>query len=366
MGSREFDIVLQGATGFTGRLAAAELQRHAPEGLRWAVAGRSRDKVEALAAELQVGAVLADGLDPDAVSRLAAATRVVLSCAGPYSRFGTPLVEACVAQRTHYADLTGETPWVRELVARHHARAQADGTSLIPASGFDSVPTDLAVQDLSERAPQAEVFHGFFQLRGGLNGGTLATALELGEKSSASSAPPAPSAPRGKSVFPVPSLNRWASPFVLAEMNEATVRRTAELTGRSLRYTEHALHRGSLAARSSAAGLAIMGGMLRSRFGRAILRRLGPKPGEGPSESARRDGFVKFVAIAGELDQPLATTTWKWPGDPANTVTTRCLVQVGLGLAAGEATMSGVVTPAAALGTQLLDRLRAIDALSID
>ena len=111
-GSKEFDLVLQGATGFTGRLAAGELALHAPAGLRWAVAGRDAAKLGVLSKALGVPFVVADGLDAEAVGQLAHRARVVLSCAGPFTRFGTLLVDACVAHGTHYADLTGEVPWV--------------------------------------------------------------------------------------------------------------------------------------------------------------------------------------------------------------------------------------------------------------
>jgi short subunit dehydrogenase-like uncharacterized protein len=360
MPDRDFDIVLQGSTGFTGRLTAAELARHAPAGLRWAVAGRDAVKVEALAQEFAVPALVADGLDEAAIDRLVASTRVVLSCAGPYARYGTPLITACARHGTHYADLTGEVPWVAHAIRELHGTAETSGATLIPASGFDSVPSDLGVQALAERCPGVTRIHGFYRMRGGLNGGTLATALDLAASEHRDAPPPSGAA----RTFAIPTLGSWGAPFALAPMNVATVRRTAELRQAPLQYSEHLLTRGRLGAWAGSVGLATVEAMLRGRFGRAVLRRLGPKPGEGPSEKARRDGWVEFTALAGPLDAPECVLRWHWPGDPANTVTTRCLAQVGMALAAGEAQAAGVQTPAAAFGTALRERLHAIGAYS--
>ena len=142
---RRFDVVLYGATGFVGRQTVAYFSEHAG-GLKWALAGRSRKRLEALAVGLgleDAGILVADAEDDAALAALAAQTRVLLSTAGPFALYGSALVAACVAQRTHYVDITGETPWVRGLIDRHHVKAARDGTRIIPCCGFDSVPSDL-------------------------------------------------------------------------------------------------------------------------------------------------------------------------------------------------------------------------------
>ncbi|MDP7061326.1 MAG: saccharopine dehydrogenase NADP-binding domain-containing protein [Planctomycetota bacterium] len=367
---RDFDLILQGSTGFTGHLAAEELALHAPDSLRWAVAGRDSSRVRALAQRFGVPAIVADGLDKHAVAHLAQRTRVVLSCAGPFSVFGTPLVEACVEHGTHYADLTGELPWIGELVVAHHQRCVEQGTTLIPASGFDSVPADLAVHAMRQQLDQDAPLHGFFTIRGGLNGGTLHSGIALAEQdrlpTSNSSARSTPA------VFKVPLLKRWATPFLMAAVNESVVARSDRLLSkkhggdvsetkrkRSLHtpYEEHMLVRGRLRAMQMKWLLQASTGMLRSAFGRKLLRRFGPKPGEGPSESSIRNGFARFIVVAGDLEKPLAMRRWDWDGDPSNRITVRCLVQTGLALVAGEATSGGVLTPASALGDTLLQRL---------
>ena len=371
---RSFDLILQGATGFTGQFAAEELALHAPSSLRWAVAGRDHTKVHALAQRLGVPAVIADGLDPQAVHDLAAQTRVVLSCAGPFSMFGTPLVNACVKNGTHYADLTGELPWIQTLIQKHHTQCVERGITIIPASGFDSVPADLGVYAIRQQLQEDVPLHGFFTVRGGLNGGTLHSGIALAEQGVLTEA--APPAHLGPDVFRVPALQRWAAPFLMAAVNESIVARTGSLLGDcsgSARanasitsrasipfiapYQEHLLVRGRFRAFQMKWLMQISNRLLLSKFGRKLLKRFGPKPGEGPSEQDIRDGFARFIVIAGDLAAPSAKRQWNWDGDPSNRITVRCLVQTGLALAAGEAHGGGVLTPASAFGDQLLQRL---------
>jgi len=191
MARRDYDLVLYGASGFTGRQAVDYLARHA-RSLRWAIAGRDLAKLEA--AREQAGAkadvLVAESDDQSAVDAVAERTRVLASTAGPFALYGGALVDACVRHGTHYADITGETPWVRDLIDRHHLRAAADGTRIIPCCGFDSVPSDLGtwlvVRHLREHlgAGCREV-KAYFRMRGGFNGGTLATALNLQESGQA-------------------------------------------------------------------------------------------------------------------------------------------------------------------------------------
>jgi short subunit dehydrogenase-like uncharacterized protein len=368
---RKFDLVLHGASGFTGQLAAQELAAHAPAHLRWAVCGRSQARVAQIAQKHKVPALCADGLDRAAVDALAAQTRVVLSCAGPFSLYGNALVDACVKHGTHYADLSGELPWIHQLIARHHDACSAAGTTLIPASGFDSVPADLGVWALQQELGACVPIHGFFAIRGGFNGGTLHSGIALGERGELQ-ADPLEQQPR-RQVFPVPSLAAWAAPFLMAPVNESVVRRSAALLapstqayGEGFAYHEHLLVRTRSKAHTMAVLLKLSNAMLNSSLGRKFLRRFGPKPGEGPSAQSIREGYARLTLLAGPLDQPLAQRRWFWNGDPSNQITVRCLVQTGLALAAGEAQRGGVLTPASALGATLLQRLFAIDAMRID
>jgi short subunit dehydrogenase-like uncharacterized protein len=138
LADRQYDIVLYGASGFTGRQTVEYCRQFAPSGLRWAIAGRNRSKLD-IVNSAGVDVLVANGDDDDALNRLAEQTRVVATTAGPFSLYGTKLVDACVRNRTHYCDITGETPWIRRLIDRHHARATADGTRIIICCGYDSI-----------------------------------------------------------------------------------------------------------------------------------------------------------------------------------------------------------------------------------
>src|SRR3970040_232605 len=145
--TREYDVVLYGASGFTGRQTVAYFAAHAPRGLRWAIAGRDRGRLERVRQQFGplVGAVdvlVADSSDQPAVDDIVRRTRVLLTTAGPFARFGTPLVDACVRFNTHYVDITGEPAWVGQLVARYHDRAAVTGKRIVPGCGFYSLPSD--------------------------------------------------------------------------------------------------------------------------------------------------------------------------------------------------------------------------------
>ncbi len=359
--NRDFDLVLQGATGFTGRLATEELSRLAPPKLRWAVAGRNPERVQAMAEQYHVPWVVADGLNMEDVDQLASRSRVVLSCSGPFSKYGTLLVRSCVRNRTHYADLTGELPWVHFLIQKFHKRATDESTTLIPCSGFDSVPTDLAVHQLV-RSIQADggnpgKLTGIYRLRGGFNGGTLASGIHLYETW------PEVMLPVKGEVFHAPALPCWAAPFLMAPVNEWVVKRSAELLeeedagyGHEFQYQEFMGASSKLKAHTLSLTLKTMQGLLRRSWGRTLLRKLGPSPGKGPSEKSRKNGFAKLDLL--DANQKKAGTL-KMAGDPGNGITVRCLVQTGLSLAAGEARRGGILTPAAALGDALILRLDA-------
>ena len=365
--TRSLDLVLQGATGFTGHLAAEEIAKRASSDLRWAVAGRDPIRTKALAQRFGVESVLADGLDKQACEDLAASTAVVISCAGPFTRYGKHLVDACVASGTHYADISGEMPWIDGLVKDHHQTCTRTGTVLVPASGFDSVPSDLAVHALQQEIPAGTPIHGFFTIRGGFNGGTLHSGIALSEDHGPNALPRASgSGP----PFPVPALSRWATPFLMAPVNEATVARSRLLAAdeggcpeTAGSYREFMAVRGRLRAYGLLFGLRRIEGMFRTKWGRSMIQRFGPAPGQGPDDRSIEDGFAKLTLLAGSLENPEAKCTWLWNGDPSNRITVRCLVQTGLALAAGEAQRGGVLTPAAAFGDGLLKRLTAMEAV---
>ncbi len=193
MSERLYDVVLYGASGFVGKQTVQYFARHASsEQVRWAIAGRNRQKLEAVRDEVgtAVDVLVADSQDQSAIAAIVSQTRVLLTTAGPFALYGNALVDACVRFKTHYVDITGETPWIRTLIDRYHAQAAADGTRIIPCCGFDSVPSDLGAYLVARYLQRAlnvpcQQVNAYFQMAGGLNGGTLASASNLHDSTDA-------------------------------------------------------------------------------------------------------------------------------------------------------------------------------------
>lgn len=381
-----YDVVVYGASGFTGRQAAAYL---ASRGVRLALAGRSREKLEALAGTLggDVGVLVADSSDPDSVDAAVRRASVVVNTAGPFSRYGDPVVEAAVRHGVDYVDITGETPWVRKIIDRHHAGAQAKATRIVPMCGFDSVPSDLGtwmvarfIRDTWDQ-PTKEV-RAAFSLKGGLNGGTMASALAMAESGSRGMGDPVLLNPEGhrtqaerKATFELrgvqrdPDLGRWLTPFFMAPVNTRVVRRSAALLdeagegyGPGFSYWEAMETRSRRTAWGTLAGLATFDQALRKPLGRRIVGKLVPKPGEGPSERQMDEGFfrARLVGTAGDGRKALGIVSDT--GDPGNRATVKMLCEAGLALLHDREALPdrcGVLTPATAFGEVLLKRLRA-------
>ena len=285
--SRQYDLVLYGATGFVGRQTVAYLAHH-PQvkslGLKWALAGRSASKLQAVrqaCGAARAGVLVAQAHDANAIDELARSAAVVLSTAGPFALYGSELVSACVRHGTHYVDITGETPWVKGLIARHHARAMETGARIIPFCGFDSVPSDisalLANQTMWARhGEKCARVTAAFSIRGGFNGGTLASMFNLMATGQAREVadpfllnPPGTratdTAAQRDPAFPVhdEDFKAWLGPFFMAPINTRVVRRTAALLGYAdgFRYQEY-LRLGRGPAAALAAGALSAGSMV--------------------------------------------------------------------------------------------------------
>jgi short subunit dehydrogenase-like uncharacterized protein len=388
---RQYDVTLFGATGFTGRLAARYLSEHAPPGLRWAVAGRSRSKLELLQAETHAsGLVAADSGDLASIEAMVGDARVLASTVGPFARHGGGVVEACVRNGTDYVDITGETSWVRGLIDRHHTAAAAAGTRIVPFCGFDSVPSDLGAllvaSWIRDRWGQdTRRVSASFALRGGYGGGTLATALHSAETGElavgrdvlllnptehASAAERSRSADLGAVRYD-PVRRTWLAPFAMARINTRVVRRSNALLdavgrgyGPEFAYEEAGEHRTRAAAEVMRLGLGLFDRALASARARALLRRVGPAPGEGPPEHAREEGLMRLRLLAEGASGRQVLATLRARGDPGSDVTVMILSEAALALACQRdalprAPAGGVLTPATGLGLLLLDRLEA-------
>lgn len=414
---RDYDVVLIGATGFVGQLTAAHLRDHAPAGLRVAIAGRSRSKLEAVATELggvaeQWPREVIDVMDPAACADLAQRARVVVTTVGPYATYGHALVSACATAGTHYADLTGEALFVRETAEALHEVAKASGARIVPSCGFDSVPSDLGVWSTWRQAEEAgagpltRTTLFVRSLKGGLSGGTIDSMRQqvkaaranpearralmdpyglspdrAGEpdKDSASASTPAPRSTSRSTVsrlqrgvvaaLPVRrgDEGRWLGPFIMASYNTRVVRRSNALLdwayGRDFRYREVGdFGTGPLApvrAAGMAAGLAGLVGAMGTAPTRAVLDRVLPAPGEGPSVEDQEAGRFRMEIVADTASGRRFSTIVAASKDPGYSGTAVMLGQAALCLAEDELeSEGGVLTPAVAMAAPLIGRLR--------
>ncbi|GAA4534083.1 saccharopine dehydrogenase family protein [Mycobacterium paraffinicum] len=404
---REFDIVLYGATGFVGKLTAEYLARSAP-GTRVALAGRSTDRLRAVRDTLGESAqawplVAADASSPSTLNEMAARTQVVITTVGPYTRYGLPLVAACAAAGTDYADLTGEPPFIRNSIDQYHKQAADTGARIVHACGFDSVPSDLTVYALYLAARDdgaGELAQTDFVVRslsGGLSGGTIASLLEVLAAASGDpdirrqltdpytltsdrAAEPElgrqPDLPwrRGREIAPE-LAGLWTGGFMMAPANTRIVRRSNALLdwayGRRFRYTESMSLGSSPLAPVGSAVLSGVGNAsmeLGSRYFKLLPRRLVerviPKPGTGPSAAARERGYYKIETYTTTTTGARYVARMEQRGDPGYKATSVLLGECGLALAFDRDKLSdlrGVLTPAAAMGDALLARFPAAD-----
>ncbi|MBF6077800.1 saccharopine dehydrogenase family protein [Nocardia beijingensis] len=403
--TREYDLVLFGATGFVGKLTAEYLVGAAPESARIALAGRSLDKLTAVRDGLgpkaaKWGLVVADSNDQAALDELAARTKVVVTTVGPYLRYGMPLVAACAKAGTHYADLTGEPLFIRDAIDAYHEQAAATGAKIVNSCGYDSIPSDLSVYQLYRRTVEdntGELADTTLvaSLKGGVSGGTIDSGRAMMEAIAADPAKgkvlshPYSLSP-DKSMDPDvgrqsdqalsrasaidPSLDGWVSTFVMAAHNTKVVRRSNGLLGwvygKNFRYREVMSAGKSRVAPLVAAGMAggIVAGMTagallsRAAAGRKLLDRVLPKPGTGPSEQARKSGWFSMKTFAHTTSGAKYIATFAGSGDPGYQATAVLLGESGLCLAFDtdkQPDLAGILTPAAAMGDALTERLRA-------
>lgn len=394
----DLDLVVIGATGFTGRQAAAYLAAHAPGDLRWALAGRSAEKLERVrrdlgAAHAERELCVLDTRDRDAVDALVSRARVVLTTAGPYTVLGSEVLGACARHGVDYVDITGETPWVAEMIAQWHDTARDTGARIVPFCGFDSVPSDLGAWMMVDwirqqwGQPTREV-QAVFKARGGFNGGTAASALgslERGEGRLLSQRflldPPGTERAAGvqersrdlSGPVALDFVGGWVAPFFMAPINTRVVRRSQALLaargqdyGPEFTYQESMWAgrgvKGRLAALQVTAAMGLVVGLGQAAWGRSLMRRFVPEPGEGPSEATMDNGFFQCQLWAEAADGRTVQGLVHGDGDPGNRCTVRFLCEAALALCLQSEELvreGGVLTPASALGRPYLERLRA-------
>jgi short subunit dehydrogenase-like uncharacterized protein len=393
--TREHDVVVYGATSFVGQILCRYLvHRHGTDGpLRWAIGGRSASKLDDVARRTgaDVPRIVVDAADRQALDEMAGSTRVVVSTVGPYALYGSELVGAVVESGGDYCDLTGEVQWMRRMIDAHQERATQTGARIVHACGFDSIPSDLGTWFTQQRAieqfgePCVEVRMAVKGAKGGVSGGTAASGMQMFEEMAQDPelrtvvGDPYVLAPADLRTGPrQPGMGRptrdarfesWVAPFVMAPTNSAVVLRTHALLGqpwgRDFTYGETMMTgdglAGGVAAWGMTAGLAAVAGAASFGPTRKLLRKVIPKPGQGPSEAKQLAGWfdLRFVGrtsggqeihtkVTGDADPGYGSTA-KMLGEAAAAFLDLDRAQVG----------GGFWTPASAFGDALVERLEA-------
>lgn len=374
---REFEVIVYGATGYTGRLVAEHLLKTygAARDLAWAMAGRSQAKLEEVRSQIGAPAslplIVADAADPVSLEAMVKRTKVIISTVGPYQLYGSPLVAACAAAGTDYVDITGESYWIAAMIEAHDATAQASGARIVHSCGFDSIPFDLGVYFVQKQAvatfgaPAPRVRGRVRGARGGASGGTLAsgaTALAAIGRDPALGllranpfaltpgfeGPPQPE----EAVYEDKVTGSWVAPFFMSKTNTKTVHRSNFLMGhpwgQDLQYDELVMVKEPPKEGEQA--------MLDFKVNPAL------KPGEGPSQEERQAGFYDVLYIAEAGDGRTVRIAVKGDMDPGYGSTSKMLAESAVCLARDvprEVTRGGIWTTASAMAEPLIRRLEA-------
>ncbi len=375
---RPYDIVVYGATGYTGRLVAEYLAHHYQgKGPKWVMAGRSAAKLaevrDLIGAPTDTPLIVANSDDPASMKALVESTRVVITTVGPYQLYGEPLLAACVAAGTDYTDLCGEPAWMRQMVDKYHEAAKASGARISFSSGFDSIPFDLGVFMLQKEAkarhgsPAPRVKGRVRGMQGTFSGGTAASLTEtmkavaknpklisiLQSPFGLTPGFEGPSQPLGLVPEYEESEGKWAAPFIMATINTKNVHRTNFLLGHpygtDFKYDEMVLTSAGEIGEKLAHGMAEM---LKNPFGAKP-----PQPGEGPTKEERENGFYDVRFIGEWPDGKTIRYSVKGRYDPGYGSTSRMIAETGIALLDCKAE-GGISLPGALLGEALVKRLQ--------
>ena len=394
---REFDLVLMGATGFTGQLVAEYLLETYGVGksLNWAMAGRSEARLRRVREELGAAAadvpiITADSHDRASLDAMCARATVVLTTVGPYALHGSELVAACIANNTNYCDLCGEVPWMRRMLDQHAEAAESSGATFVHCCGFDSVPSDMGVLYLQDQAtrkfgqPLQRIKYRLKAASGGMSGGTVASMLNIAAESKSDSEtarilkdPYALAPQNSKPEIRQPyvsgaafddDLDSWVAPFVMAAINTRVVHRSHALLdyawGRDFRYDEATLtgdgFSGRMKAYSMVAGLGAFALGASTGPTRKLMQKLFlPDPGEGPDAEQRETGYFKFLAWGETAEGQSMMGEISGKRDPGYGATSRMISEVAIALTDPDRVQvgGGFYTPATALGLPFVKTL---------
>ena len=382
--TRNFQLIIFGATGFTGQIATKYIDYHYPN-LKWAIAGRNKDKLEDLAnlcKNNKPDIVIGNSDNKAELSHIASITKVVLSFAGPFNKYSNLLVECCLNEGAHYLDITGENIWVKDLIDRHHEAAEKNGVKIVPSCGYDSIPSDIG-SFFSQRSLDKKILSidCYQSGGGGVSGGTIESAFSMMEyktknklghtfllnpKNSYSNI----QREKSKDKFSIKKIkyfNTWSAPFVMAPANTRVVRRSAALFdmmqngyGEQFVYNEFMELKKYTSALIVSASLVVLGLIISLPFRRAF-RPLFTKPGNGPSIKTQDNGWFKSKFIIKTEDNKTYISKLYGKGDPGYKSTARFACESAMTIIENEDELDykggGVLTTATALGDCLVKRL---------
>ena len=402
--NKKYDIVIWGATGFTGRLVAEYFSTHFNKsGLRWALAARNEQKLDAIIKRIKFNdeipaKIIANIQDTDSIDYMTSSTKVIISTVGPYAKYGTTLIKSCIKNNTDYCDLAGESQWIRKMIDEYHEKAEANGTRIIMSCGFDSVPSDLGVQLLNKHAKD---IHGencssikmlVRAIKGSASGGTIASILnlidEVGNDRSILKKIANPYAlnPKGERQGPDKreqqnhlynkELKVWTGPFIMAAINTRIVRRTNAILdypyGKQFSYDEATISGSGLIGYLKAIGSVIGIKIFTILAAVPLLRKIFldpriPKQGEGPNKNERESGYFNLIMIGKLPNNKKLKLRIKGDRDPGYGSTSKMLSECALCLLNDNIDVpGGIWTPASALGEKLLKRMQDNAGLSFE
>ena len=392
--SREFDVIVWGASGFTGKLVAEYLfnKYGSNNDLKWAIAGRDYSKLELVRDEVAnrlIPIIIANSDDIESLNLMIKRTRVICTTVGPYAKYGSKLVSSCVNNQTHYCDLAGEVQWIRKMIDEYHEIAKANGTKIVNSCGFDSIPSDLGVyfiqkQSLEKYKQKAKhIKMRVAGAKGGISGGTYESLSNVSKEAYSDNdifkvvIHPYGLNPLGelngldkydlRKIIYDKASDSWIGPFVMAAINTKIVRRSNALSGyaygKDFMYDEATLSgkglKGKFRAYLSALPLALLMSAKPGSFLKKIIDIILPKPGEGPNKDKRESGFYNLRFYITLEDQSNAFAKVVGDMDPGYGSTSKMLGESAVCLAKDILPdSSGVLTPSIAMGDAILDRLQ--------
>mmetsp|Transcript_46341 Transcript_46341/g.116699 ORF Transcript_46341/g.116699 Transcript_46341/m.116699 type:complete len:417 (-) Transcript_46341:127-1377(-) len=395
-GERAFDVVVYGATGFTGGLVAQYMAQHAPKKVRWAIAGRSSERLEAVRSAVSrlndlysPPIILANASDEQSLVDMALQTKVVLTTVGPFLRYGETLVKACIQAGTHYCDITGETVFVRRMIDKYHEEAKRKNVYIVPSCGCDCLFSDLGVlyvaNDAQKEGRTLKNVTGFIEANAGFSGGTFHSMIGLMRDTpkrelfqmrdpyylnpAGDDHPAASSHDNDKVGLSYDRrVNMWTYPFPLSHPNMRTVRRTNALLknafGPSFHYNEVSAGSSFLVGAMFVFFYYVFILLILFSPTRSLITRLGPKPGDGPSAEKRARSWL-VMHVKAERDDGSKVEGRISAGDPGYTETSKMLAESAMCLAMQQDQIAkrsgirgGVVTAGSTLGMLLVDRLQ--------